>query len=87
MTLDLVEEYMLMRHYEYRRLDGSSSLDDRAKSVNDFNTKDEITAFLISTRAGGLGLNLIGADTVIFFDRDWVRYINTNYPSVKFYFY
>lgn len=64
---------MIMRGHEYRRLDGSHSLEVRHESITDFNEDKDILAFLISTRAGGLGLNLVGADTVIFVDRDWVR--------------
>lgn len=73
MTLDLIEEYMIMRGYAYRRLDGRTSLQMREKSVHEFNSDTQILAFILSTRAGGLGLNLVGADTVIFFNRDWVR--------------
>ncbi|KAJ8961430.1 hypothetical protein NQ318_014677, partial [Aromia moschata] len=71
MTLDFIEEYMIMRNHNYRRLDGQHSLAERGKNISDFNNDPDILAFLISTRAGGLGLNLTGADTVIFFDRDW----------------
>lgn len=72
MLLDLIEEVMILRNYTYSRLDGSYALADRAISVNSFNTDPNVFAFLISTRAGGLGLNLTAADTVILFDRDWV---------------
>ncbi|CAG9812673.1 unnamed protein product [Phaedon cochleariae] len=71
MTLDLIEEFMIMRDYNYRRLDGAIRLQERGEAINEFNNDPDILAFLVSTRAGGLGLNLTGADTVIFFDRDW----------------
>ncbi|CAG9772280.1 unnamed protein product [Ceutorhynchus assimilis] len=71
MGLDLIEEYMILRNYEYRRLDGSDKLAARSKNMQEFNTDPNVFVFLLSTRAGGLGLNLTGADTVIFFDRDW----------------
>ncbi|KAJ8983009.1 hypothetical protein NQ317_014306 [Molorchus minor] len=71
MTLDLIEEFLIMRNYKYRRLDGAYKLEQRGSSITDFNSDPDILAFLLSTRAGGLGLNLTGADTVIFFDRDW----------------
>lgn len=71
--LDLIEEYMILRGYKYRRLDGKMSLQFRGDSIQDFTSDPEIFVFLISTRAGGLGLNLVTADTVILFDRDWVR--------------
>lgn len=72
MTLDLVEEMLIFRNHKYRRIDGSHSIEERGDSINEFNNNPEILAFLLSTRAGGLGLNLTGADTCIFFDRDWV---------------
>lgn len=75
MTLDLVEEMLLLRGHKYCRIDGSRNLEDRGTSIDDFNKKPDILAFLLSTRAGGLGLNLTGADTCIFFDRDWVSKI------------
>ncbi|KAF2878908.1 hypothetical protein ILUMI_27268, partial [Ignelater luminosus] len=71
MLLDLLEEYVLMRKYKYCRLDGLRQLADRDRSIDQFNTDPEVFIFLISTRAGGLGLNLTAADTVILFDRDW----------------
>lgn len=71
-TLDLIEEMLILRNHQYRRIDGSRNLEERGDSIDDFNKDPEILAFLLSTRAGGLGLNLTGADTCIFFDRDWV---------------
>lgn len=72
MTLDFIEEFCILRGHSFRRLDGGHSLDQRAVEIEEFNNDPTVFAFLISTRAGGLGLNLIGADTVIFFDSDWV---------------
>lgn len=69
--LDLVEELLIMRKHRYCRLDGKLSLSDREKCVYSFNNDPSIYCFLISTRAGGLGLNLAAADTVILYDRDW----------------
>ncbi|GJQ72164.1 hypothetical protein Trydic_g3258 [Trypoxylus dichotomus] len=69
--LDIIEEYMIMRNYTYCRLDGTRNLADREENVKRFNTDPNVFAFLISTRAGGLGLNLTAADTVIIIDRDW----------------
>lgn len=69
--MDLMEEYLTYRQYKYIRLDGSSKLDDRRDLVHDWQTKPEIFVFLLSTRAGGLGINLTAADTVIFYDSDW----------------
>ena len=69
--MDLMEEYLTYRQHKYIRLDGSSKLDDRRDLVHDWQTKPEIFIFLLSTRAGGLGINLTAADTVIFYDSDW----------------
>jgi len=69
--IDILEDYMAFRKHTYVRLDGSSNLADRRDMVEDFQTRDDIFAFLLSTRAGGLGINLTAADTVIFYDNDW----------------
>lgn len=69
--IDLMEEYLTYRNYKYCRLDGSTKLEDRRDTVADFQTSNEIFVFLLSTRAGGLGINLTAADTVIFYDSDW----------------
>jgi DNA helicase INO80 len=69
--IDLMEEYLTYRNYKYLRLDGSTKLEDRRDTVHDFQTRPEIFIFLLSTRAGGLGINLTSADTVIFYDSDW----------------
>ncbi|KAI4468181.1 lymphoid-specific helicase [Holotrichia oblita] len=75
--LDLIEEYMIMRNYTYSRIDGSRNLIDRDENVTRFNSDPDTFAFLISTRAGGLGLNLVAADTVIIYDRDWNPQVDT----------
>ncbi|OAL51043.1 hypothetical protein IQ07DRAFT_586619 [Pyrenochaeta sp. DS3sAY3a] len=69
--IDLMEEYLTYRNYKYCRLDGSTKLEDRRDTVADFQTDPSIFVFLLSTRAGGLGINLTSADTVIFYDSDW----------------
>jgi len=69
--IDLMEEYLTYRNYKYCRLDGSTKLEDRRDTVHDFQTRPDIFIFLLSTRAGGLGINLTSADTVIFYDSDW----------------
>ncbi|KAH7122455.1 SNF2 family N-terminal domain-containing protein [Dendryphion nanum] len=69
--IDLMEEYLTYRNYKYCRLDGSTKLEDRRDTVADFQSNPEIFIFLLSTRAGGLGINLTTADTVIFYDSDW----------------
>ncbi|KIK96361.1 hypothetical protein PAXRUDRAFT_312720 [Paxillus rubicundulus Ve08.2h10] len=69
--MDLMEEYLIYRQYRYLRLDGSSKLEDRRDMVMDWQTRPDIFVFLLSTRAGGLGINLTAADTVVFYDHDW----------------
>ncbi|KAF2263917.1 helicase SWR1 [Lojkania enalia] len=69
--IDMMEEYLTYRNYKYCRLDGSTKLEDRRDTVADFQSRPEIFIFLLSTRAGGLGINLTSADTVIFYDSDW----------------
>lgn len=69
--IDLMEEYLMYRNYKFCRLDGSTKLEDRRDTVHDFQTRPDIFIFLLSTRAGGLGINLTSADTVIFYDSDW----------------
>lgn len=69
--IDLMEEYLTYRNYKYCRLDGSTKLEDRRDTVTDFQNDSSIFVFLLSTRAGGLGINLTAADTVIFYDSDW----------------
>lgn len=69
--IDLMEEYLIFKQYKYLRLDGSSKISDRRDMVTDWQTKPELFIFLLSTRAGGLGINLTAADTVIFYDHDW----------------
>ena len=59
------------RQHSYMRLDGSSKIHERRDMVADFQTRQDIFVFLLSTRAGGLGINLTAADTVIFYDSDW----------------
>ena len=62
--IDLLEEYMWHRKHRYMRLDGSSKISARRDMVADFQTRADIFVFLLSTRAGGLGINLTAADTV-----------------------
>ena len=61
-----------MRKHQFCRIDGSTSGDEREKAVEKYNAPDsELFVFLLSTRAGGLGINLATADVVIMYDSDW----------------
>ncbi|KAK9509314.1 hypothetical protein O3M35_006658 [Rhynocoris fuscipes] len=71
MILDLIEEFVIMRGYNYERLDGGCDLEERKCSIKRYNNDEDIFIFLLSTRAGGLGINLTAADTVVIFDSDW----------------
>ncbi|CAG8489424.1 2930_t:CDS:2 [Acaulospora morrowiae] len=70
--LTIMEDFLNFRGYKYLRLDGSIKSDDRTILLKKFNSPDSpYFIFLLSTRAGGLGLNLQSADTVILYDSDW----------------
>jgi len=69
--LDILEDFLCWRKYTYFRMDGSTSIPDRRYMVEEYQKNPNIFAFLLSTRAGGLGVNLTAADTVIFYDNDW----------------
>ena len=70
--MNIMEDFLLFRKMKYLRLDGTTKADDRAALLKQFNAPDsDIFCFLLSTRAGGLGLNLQTADTVIIYDSDW----------------
>uniref|UniRef100_A0A668AIV9 Proliferation-associated SNF2-like protein n=1 Tax=Myripristis murdjan TaxID=586833 RepID=A0A668AIV9_9TELE len=69
--LDILVDYCYLRGFQYSRLDGSMSYTDREENMTKFAKDPEVFLFLLSTRAGGLGINLTAADTVIIFDSDW----------------
>lgn len=71
-VLDIISEYMTRKGYRHQRLDGSTPSHKRHQAMERFNAPDsQDFAFLLSTRAGGLGINLATADTVLLFDSDW----------------
>ncbi|KAJ8984004.1 hypothetical protein NQ317_006857, partial [Molorchus minor] len=81
-TLDLIEQFLQMnlvpedtvnwmKNVSYYRLDGSTSALEREKLINEFNSNPKIHLFLVSTRAGSLGINLIGANRVVVLDASW----------------
>ena len=69
--LDIVEELMEMLGFSYLKMDGDTAVPERQEMVQEFNSSKSIFAFLLTTRCGGQGLNLIGADTVIIHDSDF----------------
>ncbi|KAL5275449.1 RAD54L family protein [Megaselia abdita] len=71
-TLDLFEKLSRKRGYKFVRLDGTMSIKKRSKVVDNFNDpKSDIFLFMLSSKAGGCGLNLIGANRLFMFDPDW----------------
>ncbi|KAK6804347.1 hypothetical protein RDI58_002131 [Solanum bulbocastanum] len=78
-TLDILQDYLELRKYSYERLDGSIRAEERFAAIRSFThnrstfeaEQNAAFVFLISTRAGGVGLNLVAADTVIFYEQDW----------------
>eukprot|EP00268_Persea_americana_P027611 TRINITY_DN26957_c0_g1_i11.p1 TRINITY_DN26957_c0_g1~~TRINITY_DN26957_c0_g1_i11.p1 ORF type:complete len:449 (+),score=71.27 TRINITY_DN26957_c0_g1_i11:142-1488(+) len=82
-TLDILQDFLELRRYTYERLDGSIRAEERFAAIRSFSQqpiKDDLKTqanqhgafvFMISTRAGGVGLNLVAADTVIFYEQDW----------------
>ncbi|KFY73263.1 hypothetical protein V499_06639 [Pseudogymnoascus sp. VKM F-103] len=70
--LDILEDYARdLRSWNVCRIDGGVAQDDRRQQIKDFNEDPEHRLFLLSTRAGGQGINLASADTVVLFDSDW----------------
>lgn len=71
-VMDIMEDFLRMLNLKYMRLDGTTKADERQEMLKEFNAPNsDYFCFLLSTRAGGLGLNLQTADTVIIFDTDW----------------
>jgi ATP-dependent helicase STH1/SNF2 len=70
--MNIMEDFLRLRGMKYMRLDGATKADDRSELLKEFNAPgSDYFCFLLSTRAGGLGLNLQTADTVIIYDSDW----------------
>uniref|UniRef100_A0A1B6L2G5 Chromatin-remodeling complex ATPase chain Iswi n=1 Tax=Graphocephala atropunctata TaxID=36148 RepID=A0A1B6L2G5_9HEMI len=70
--IDILEDYCFWRGYQYCRLDGQTPHEDRQRQINEYNDDNsEKFVFMLSTRAGGLGINLATADVVIIYDSDW----------------
>ena len=70
--LNILDDYLRMREYQYCRIDGQTSANDREERIEEFQRSgSEKQIFILSTRAGGLGINLHSANVVIIFDSDW----------------
>ena len=70
--LDILEDYCVFRGYKYCRIDGSTAHEDRIAAIDEYNKPgSDKFIFLLTTRAGGLGINLTTADIVILYDSDW----------------
>ena len=70
--LDILEEYCQLRQFKVARIDGQTKGNDRQEAIDAFSSSNsDYFIFLLSTRAGGLGINLTAADTVIIYDSDW----------------
>ena len=69
--MNILEEYLVSRGLVFRRLDGDTRPAIRPRLVRDFNNDPDVFLCLVSTKAGGLGLNFTGANVVIIFDPNW----------------
>ncbi|KAK8611770.1 hypothetical protein V6N13_131812 [Hibiscus sabdariffa] len=69
--LDILENFLAANGYCYRRMDGQTPVKQRMALIDEFNNSDDIFIFILTTKVGGLGTNLTGADRVIIFDPDW----------------
>ncbi|GFT29328.1 helicase domino [Trichonephila clavipes] len=69
--LDILEQFLNYHGHTYLRLDGNTKVEQRQALMERFNADKRIFCFILSTRSGGIGVNLTGADTVIFYDSDW----------------
>ncbi|KAI1291777.1 DNA excision repair protein ERCC-6 [Halotydeus destructor] len=67
----LIEKYLLHREYTYLSMDGSTPIGSRQQLITQFNNDENVFVFLLTTRVGGLGVNLTGASRVLIFDPDW----------------
>ncbi|XP_036760278.2 DNA excision repair protein ERCC-6-like 2 isoform X5 [Manis pentadactyla] len=70
-VLDVLQQYCMASGLDYRRLDGSTKSEERLRIVKEFNRTQDVNICLVSTMAGGLGLNFVGANVVVLFDPTW----------------
>ncbi|KAF8006362.1 hypothetical protein BT93_K0608 [Corymbia citriodora subsp. variegata] len=69
--LDILESFLVSGEYKYRRMDGLTPVKQRMALIDEFNSSDDVFIFILTTKVGGLGTNLTGANRVIIFDPDW----------------
>lgn len=69
--LDILENFLIANEYSYRRMDGLTAIKQRMALIDEFNNSDDVFIFILTTKVGGLGTNLTGANRVIIFDPDW----------------
>ena len=69
--LDIVQAFVQSRGYEYRRMDGTTPIAARQARIDEFNNDARVFVFVLTTKVGGLGVNLIGADRIVIIDPDW----------------
>lgn len=69
--IQIFEEFLRQHNYKYLKMDGSTSVGSRQPLIDKFNQDDSYFVFLLTTRVGGLGVNLTGANRVIIYDPDW----------------
>ena len=69
--LDILGDYLNLRGFKFSRLDGQMEWSERQDNIDRFNNDPDVKIFILSTRAGGLGINLTAADTIIIYDSDW----------------
>ena len=81
-VLDILEQFLNIHGYRYMRLDGATKIEDRQLLTEKFNRDPKIPVFILSTRSGGLGINLTGADTVIFMTLIGIRQWTSNVKIV-----
>lgn len=74
MMLDIMEEFLTIQGYAYVRLDGATKVSDRIGLIDEFNQNNDVLVFLLSTKAGGLGINLTAANIVVIHDIDFNPY-------------
>lgn len=69
--LDIIENFLIANEYSYRRMDGLTPAKQRMALIDEFNNSEEVFIFILTTKVGGLGTNLTGANRVIIYDPDW----------------